>query len=209
MLEKLDKKYQQMQKEYGDSNLDAITFGGCKNNPDICFVFMNPTGKNVASVKEWKGIKSPWIGTKNIWKMFFELDIISKDIYNQLRLKKPNEWTEDFAVTLYKEIENKKIYITNLAKCTQTDARSLKDYVFKEYLDLFFKELDIVKPNKVVLFGNQVSSIVLDRKISVSTVRKQEFEYKGFSFYSVYYPVGNGIFNIDKAIADIKYIMSR
>ena len=63
----------------------------------------------------------------------------------------------------------------------------------------------------IILFGNQVSSIVLNKKISVSKVRKQLFEKKingnTYKFYSVYYPVGNGRFNIDKSIEDIKWII--
>ena len=133
MLEELEKKYQIMQDKYGDPTLDAITFGGCKEKPDICFVFMNPTGRNITSSKEWKGIKSPWIGTKNIWNMFYELNIISEELCKEIKSKKGIEWTEEFALKVYKQIENKKIYITNLAKCTQKDARSLKDSIFKEY----------------------------------------------------------------------------
>ena len=61
------------------------------------------------------------------------------------------------------------------------------------------------------MFGNQVSSIVLNEKISVSQVRRQCFTKKidnqVYKCYSVYYPIGNGRFNIDKAIEDIKYIM--
>ena len=40
----------------------------------LIFVFMNPTGKNNASYKEWKGIRAPWIGSKNIWYLFYQLD---------------------------------------------------------------------------------------------------------------------------------------
>lgn len=83
--------------------------------------------------------------------------------------------------------------------------------VYKEYLKLFKKEIDIVNPKVVVLFGNQVSSIVLNKKISVSKCRKQLFinriNGKEYKFYSVYYPVGNGRFNIDKSIEDIKWII--
>jgi len=208
MLEELEKKYQEMQNKYGDPNLDAITFGGCKHNPEICFVFMNPTGRNITANKSWQGIKSPWIGTKNVWTLFHELGILNDELYIDIRNKKGSDWTEKFAEEVYLSIAKNKVYITNLAKCTQPDARTLKDKVFKEYLDLFYEEINIVKPKKIILFGNQVSSIVLNEKISVSTVRKKEFNYKGFKFYSVYYPVGNGFFNIDKAIEDIKYIMS-
>ena len=207
MLENLVKEYKKMQNKYGDPNLDSITFGGCKNNPEICFVFMNPTGRNITANKEWKGLKAPWIGTKNLWNLFFEIGVINEEIYQEIRSKKGKEWTEDFAKKVYKSVEDNKVYITNLAKCTQIDARALKDKVFKEYLDLFFKEINIVNPKKIILFGNQVSSIVLDEKICVSNVRKKEFNYKGFKFYSVYYPVGNGFFNIDKAIEDIKWII--
>lgn len=207
MLENLVKEYQKMQNKYGDPNLDSITFGGCKNNPEICFVFMNPTGRNITANKEWTGLKAPWIGTKNVWNLFFEIGVINEEIYQEIRSKKGKEWTEDFANKVYKSVEDNKVYITNLAKCTQIDARALKDKVFKEYLDLFFKEINIVNPKKIILFGNQVSSIVLDEKICVSNVRKKEFNYKDFKFYSVYYPVGNGFFNIDKAIEDIKWII--
>ena len=206
MLEDLVKEYQKMQNKYGDKNLDSILFGGCKENPDICFVFMNPTGKNIASEKEWKGLKAPWIGTKNIWKLFVQVGVISKKTYEEIDNKKAKEWTESFAKEVYQEIEKNKVFVTNLAKCTQLDARPLKDEIFKKYLKLFYQELNIVKPKKIILLGNQVSSIVLEQKISVSTTRKQRFIHKGFTFYPVYYPVGNGIFNMDKAIEDIKYI---
>ena len=63
----------------------------------------------------------------------------------------------------------------------------------------------------IILFGNQVSSIVLDEKISVSKCRKQRFiKYingKEYNCYSVFYPVGNGRFNIGKSIEDINYII--
>ena len=72
--------------------------------------------------------------------------------------------------------------------------------------------MEIVNPKVIILFGNQVSSIVLDEKISVSNVRKKLFvkkiNNKVFNFYSVFYPIGNGSFNVDKSIEDIKWIIS-
>ena len=77
--------------------------GGCSNNPDICFVFMNPTKRNIASSKEWKGIKSPWIGTKNIWDLFYNLDLLDKDIYNKIKNIKGTDWTKEFAEEVYSD----------------------------------------------------------------------------------------------------------
>ena len=211
MLKDLQKDYDKLQMKYGAKELDSIYNGGCENNPNICFVFMNPTGKNIASDKSWLGRKSPWLGTKNIWKLFYNVDLISKDTYNKIQNKKPKDWDYEFCDYVYDEISKNKIFITNLGKCTQIDARPLSDEVLKKYLDLLFKEIDIIKPKIIITFGNQVSSIILNKKISVSQNRKvfhkvniNNNEYK---VYSVYYPVGNGIFNIDKSIEDIKWII--
>lgn len=208
MLEELVKKYNKLQKKYGDPKLDSITFGGCLENPDVCFVFMNPTARNITSSKEWKGIKSPWVGTKNVWDLFFKLAMIDNDIYKKIKSIRGKDWTYEFAEEVYEQVAKNKVYITNLAKCTQVDARALPDSVYRNYLDLFFQEMKIVNPKKIILFGNQVSSIVLGEKISVSQVRKKEFLLKNkYKCYAVYYPVGNGRFNIDKSIEDILYIM--
>lgn len=209
-LKDLNKEYDKLQLKYGAKELDSIYNGGCETNPDICFIFMNPTGRNIASSKEWKGIKSPWIGTKNIWDLFFAVNLLDEKIYHKIKTIKGNDWTEEFAKEVYDDVKKHKYFITNLGKCTQIDARPLPDKIYKEYLELMKKEIEILNPKVIILFGNQVSSIILEEKISVSQVRKKEFlkdiNGKAYKFYSIYYPIGNGRFNIDKSIEDIKYI---
>ena len=84
--------------------------------------------------------------------------------------------------------------------------------MYKEYLDLLLREIAIVKPKKIITFGNQVSSIILNQKISVSKCRKQHFDLvvqeHRYPVYPVYYPIGNGAFNIDKTIEDLNWIMN-
>ncbi len=212
-LEKLKKEYDKLQKKYGAKELDAIYFGGCKDSPDFCFVFMNPTSKNVASFKEWKGLKAPWIGTKNIWELFYEIDLLDKDVYEKINSLKSSEWTEEFADEVYANIAKHKVFITNLGKCTQIDARQLPNRVYREYVSLLEEELKIINPKVIILFGNQVSSIVLNKKISVSLVRKElqrrEIKGKEYDFFVVNYPVGNNHFNIEKSIEDIKWIKEK
>ena len=190
-IEDLRKDYDELQVKYGAKELDSIYNGGCEKNPDICFVFMNPTGKNIASDKSWKGRKSPWLGTKNIWKLFYKVDLLSEETFNKIQEKKPKEWDYEFCNYVYEEIEKNKLFITNLGKCTQIDARPLPDEVLKKYLDLLFKEIN--------------------KKISVSENRKKchkiQINKNEYKIYPVYYPVGNGIFNIDKSIEDIKWII--
>ena len=212
MIEELNKKYDKLQLKYGSKELDSIYNGGCTENPDICFVFMNPTGRNIASLKSWKGRKSPWIGTKNIWALIYNIGLLDENIYSQIREIKGKDWTYEFADKVYANVSKRKYFITNLGKCTQVDARPLKDEVYLEYLKLLYKEFEIIKPKVIVLFGNQVSSIVLGTKVSVSEYRRKKFTLKikkqEYKVYSVYYPVGNGSFNAPKAIEDLKYIIN-
>ena len=207
----LNKEYDKLQLKYGAKELDSIYNGGLEENPDICFVFMNPTGRNIASEKTWKGRKSPWIGTKNIWDLFYAVGFQDEKIYQKIKSIKGSEWTEEFADEVYSDVKKHKYFITNLGKCTQIDARPLPDKIYKEYLSLLEKEIEILDPKVIILFGNQVSSIVLGEKISVSSVRKKLFKKningKEYDAYSIYYPIGNGRFNIDKSIEDIKWII--
>ncbi len=211
-LNEINKQYDLMQIEYGDPSLKAVLNGGLTNNPDLCLVFMNPTKRNIASRNEWRGERSPWIGTKNIWTLFNNIGLVNEDIFKSIRSITGKEWTEDFAKLVYDDVIKHKYYLTNLGKCSQLDARPLKDEIFIKYLELLYKEIEVVNPKKIILFGNQVSSIVLDKKITVSTVRKQcfkkEINGKIYDFYPVYYPIGNGAINVSKAIEDLNWIIN-
>lgn len=133
------------------------------------------------------------------------------NIYHKIKSIKGSEWTEEFASEVYSDVEKHKYFITNLGKCTQADARELPNNVYKQYLHLLEKEFEIINSKVIILFGNQVSSIVLNQKISVSQCRKKKFEKningKKYDFYVLYYPVGNGRLNIDKSIEDINWII--
>lgn len=208
----LHKVYDKLQLKYGDKNLNSVYGGGCEQNPEVCFVFMNPTAKNIATNKNWSGVRYQWLGTKQVWRFFNKLGLISDTLVNEINNKKALEWTNEFCEKVYEQVKQNKFYITNLGKCTQTDAKHLSDKVFLEYKKYLLQELEIVNPKKIVFFGNQVSSIMLNQNISVSQCRKQKFNLeinnKNFECYAVYYPVGNGFFNADKAIEDLRFILN-
>ncbi len=172
---------------------------------------MNPTARNFSAVLDWEGIRAPWIGTKNVWKIFFALGFLEKDIFNKIQNGGKDIWNERFALNLYNELSKKFLYITNLAKCTQTDAKTLKNDVFRNYLQNTLEEIYLVNPTRIISFGNQVSSILLDKNIKVSEYENRDAETlvikdKKFNVYPVYYPVGQGMRNMGKAIKRIKNI---
>ena len=146
-----------------------------------------------------------------IWDLFDAVNLIDKEIYQEIKAKKPTDWTPEFCTKVYQNIKEHKVFITNLGKCTQIDARPLTNNYFLDYLPLLEKEIKIIKPKIIILFGNQVSSIFLNQKIYESQTSKQYFEKKlskeTYKCFPIFYPVGNGRFNIDKSIEDINYII--
>jgi hypothetical protein len=147
----LHKKYDELQSLYGDQNFSTIYGGGCIQNPEVCFIFMNPTARNVSANPERKGLKAPRIGTKQTRKMFYDLGLLSEELFQKTRIH-PGERTEDFARELYAYFKDNQIFITNLAKCTQLDAHALKDAVFKAYLPHMQEELLLLNPKHIITF---------------------------------------------------------
>ena len=209
-LDALNRTYDAMQREYGDPNLRSIFYGGCTESPDICFVFMNPTGRNIASDPAWTGIRAPWVGTKNIWDLFSAIGRFDERLYQEIKGRKPSDWNPAFAKAVYTEVARNRLFLTNLGKCTQADAAPVSNQVYSAYLSLLEQEISIIDPKVIVLFGNQVSSVFLGRSISVSRCRKTRFDRtilgKTYPCFPVFYPVGNGRANIGKSIEDIQWI---
>lgn len=208
----LHERYDLLQQEYGAKELSSIYGAGDINNTKYLFVFMNPTARNIASDYKWDGIRAQWLGTKIVWDLFAEIGIVPNSIHKEIRKMKPQDWTPEFSLDLYKEIARNNAFITNLAKCTQVDARPLSNLVFKEYLDLMIKEVKLLNNPKVILFGNQVSSIVLQKNLSVSNYKEDEFEMVegediNARFYPTYYPVGQGRRNMPISISRLKRLM--
>ena len=210
-LDLLQAEYDKLHLKHGDPNFTPIYFGGQTNHPQFCLVFMNPTARNIASDKSWTGQRAPWIGTKNIWKLFNSLGLIDPDLFAETQKRRSADWTPAFADQVYADVASRGCYLTNLAKCTQNDARPLSDQVFREYLELFEREISIVQPQRIITFGNQVSSIFLDERINVSKCRGATFTKTiastTFPVHPTYYPVGQGMRNLPLVISDLKKLI--
>jgi len=211
-LETLHKKFDSLQPLYGDPSLKPIYGAGCIENPKIMFIFMNPTARNVSAHKSWRGLRAPWLGTKDVWSIFYKLKLLSETSFRKTQEIKSEKWTANFANSIYCELENKKVFVTNLGKCTQLDSRPLRNDIFKNYLNLMFQEIVAINPRRIVSFGNQVSSILLGKSVSMSDyvgVKSEslKIENKTFKVYPTYYPVGQGRRNMPQAVQRIKKVI--
>ena len=77
-IEKLHSAFDELQCRFGHPSLQSIYGAGCIKKPKVMFVFMNPTGKNISSRAYWNGLRAPWLGTKTVWQIFFDLGLISE-----------------------------------------------------------------------------------------------------------------------------------
>ncbi len=204
--------FDKLQHIYGDKKLLSVYGAGKTKHPKLFLLFMNPTGRNISCSKDWKWIRTLRLGTKNIRKLLSSIWAVSKKTFETIQSMKPADWTEEFSLEVYKEIASNNVYISNLAKCTQTDARPLPDSVFKEYLDLMHEEIDHIKPEHIITFGNQVSSLVLNKKVTVSAYKNIEHEdlvikKHSYKIYPTFYPIWQGMRNLPHAIARIQKIL--
>ena len=142
--------------------------------------------------------------------MFHQLGFFDKQFIDEINSKKPSDRDYAFAEKVYQKVAENNIYITNLSKATQIDARPLPNDVFRKYLDIFKEEIDTVQPKVIITFGNQVSSVLLDQNIKVGEYRKRyellEINDKKYRVFPVYYPVGQGMRNMKIAQEDITWI---
>lgn len=208
-LTSLHAQYDLLQLKYGDPNFQTIYGAGCIANPQHCLIFMNPTARNLSASKSRIGLRAPRIGLKQTWKMFYILWLLEESLHEQIQKSVAEDRTYEFVDNLYQQVTQQSLFISNLAKCTQVDAKPMSDSVFKEYLPLFREEMKLVGARNIITFGNQVSSIVCQKKICVSDYSKNEFEeiekdWIHYKVYPCYYPVGMGYRNINKAIERIQ-----
>ncbi len=201
-----------LHQKYGDPDFSPIYGAGQTKNAKIFLLLMNPTAKNISALPSWNGIRAPWIGTKNIWKLLHATKLLSNKFFIKTQTIKLSDWTPSFVKNLYLDIAEHGAYLTNLAKCTQIDARPLKDSIFKDYLPQTFKEILAVKPKALIPFGNQVSSLILKRPVKVSGYTETAHEVlkindQNFNIYPTFYPVGQGMRNMGKAINRISKIL--
>ena len=80
-----------------------------------------------------------------------------KNQRNGILVEKKKEEITEAIKRMKEEIEKNKLFITNLGKCTQIDARPLPDEVLKKYLDLLFKEINIIKPKIIITTGTHTA----------------------------------------------------
>jgi len=155
----LNKKY------FRGSTLMPIPGGGEVNNPKYMFVFINPTIRNQSTNPEWKGIRAPFIGTKNIWRIFHKAGHFKTELMQEIEKRK--FWDEAFAQKVYSFLKAKSFNFTNIVKWAGENADLPNREKIKIFLPTLIKEIEIVQPQNIITFGLIPYEALTQRKIKL------------------------------------------
>jgi uracil-DNA glycosylase len=200
-LAALWKDVDDLNKRHFPSTLMPIVGGGKTRKPKIMFIFINPTARNISSDPAWNGPRFPFVGTKQVWRIFHRAGMFDDELMEKIN-KSP--WTVEFTNRVLKYLQTSSIYLTNIVKWTGQDAALPDSKKVDLFLPLLKKEIAIVRPDCIVTFGLIPFEKLAGKKIRLSeyyakvmrTRKLQPYEIAIGSFKTkvipCYFPVGRG-----------------
>jgi uracil-DNA glycosylase len=138
--------------------------------------------------------------------------LLDTEIYEEIRRRAPSAWDAAFAEDVYRSLAAHHAYVTNLAKCTQPDARPLPPATFRAGRELLIEEIRLTRPRAILALGNMVSSILLEQPIMVGSVGTSPMPLsvgeESYAVFPTHYPVGQGMRNLPLAISRIRSVLA-
>ncbi len=203
-VNELNKKY------FPNNNLMPILGNGKTLKPKVMFVFINPTKRNISSDPQWKGPRFPFIGTKQIWRIFHRAGLFDDELMNKINIS--SDWSLDFTNNVLRFLQQKEFYITNIVKWTGHDATLPDSEKINIFLPTLEKEIELVKPEYIVTFGLIPFERLVKQKIKLRDYYSKVINNKKLRFYSFksskiipcYFPVGRG--DPKKAVEILKLV---
>lgn len=202
------------QKRFSENNLKPILGNGQTFRPKAMFIFINPTRANISSNQNWRGPRFPFIGTKQIWRVFHQAGIFDDELIEKINNSK--SWSLAFTDSVLNFLKSKSFYFTNIVKRTGSDATLPDSKKIKIFLPILEREIEIVRPRYIVTFGlipfeninNQriklmdyYSEIMKTGKLKFFDIKRGSFKTK---IIPCYFPVGRG--DPKKAVEILKLI---
>ncbi|MBU2522920.1 MAG: hypothetical protein KKE23_01365, partial [Nanoarchaeota archaeon] len=194
---------QEVNKQHFPKNkLMPILGNGKTERPRFMFVFINPTHANISSSKDWQGPRFPFIGTKQVWRVFHKAGLFDDQLMEEMNNSK--SWSLEFTNKVLKFLTSKSFYFTNIVKWTGHDATLPDSEKIRLFLPILTKEIEIVQPEYIIAFGLIPFENMTKQKIRLkdhySEIMKNnalkyfEMEHDNFKVKIIpcYFPVGRG-----------------
>ena len=187
-----------------NNKLQHIHGGGLTKNPKAMFLFINPTYNNMSTAPDYTGPRTPFLGTKAVWKVFANSGILPKQV-----IEKTQIWNKDTINYILSEMKKHKTYFTNVSKCAKphADAPSKEEVEYSK--KLLFEEINLVNPKKIITMGLLPFKTLIGESIKLKEHLKKPSSFetiikgKKYEVLPCYFPVGRG--NPREATEMLKY----
>ena len=197
-LQKLYKRADDCKFCRADKNLLQHIHGFGALNPELMLILINPTYRNLSSDSEYKGVRFPFIGVRQFWKVLADGGLINRGVAYELPLRK--EWKEKHTEQIKQELTLNKLFLTNVVECCYSHSAYPDDKVIAEQLKLLADEIKIVRPKKIVAFGGLVYKTLTGKNIKLAEYWNEQKIGTDFEIISgltisvlpCYFPIGRG-----------------
>ena len=182
-------------------NFRHVPGGGCWDRPEVMFVFINPTVRNISAHADWPGIRFPFAGKPKLWHILAEAGLISADVPQQMALL---GHTPPMVEGLIAAAREARLYLTNAVKCVD-DGSNLPaaDRVAAGW-PLLQHEIALVRPRLIVALGlipfgalTGLSVRLADQlwdaeQGQINLYPSRPIEGRSYPVYPCYFPTGRG-----------------
>lgn len=182
--------------------LAHVLGGGETNRPEFCFVLINPTHRNISSRPGYSGPRFPFIGVRQFWRVLHRAGFISDETVAAVNER---SWLPDTTQKALSDLRRHSVYLTNLVKCTMDNPDVPSKAVFDEDWPLFLREMEIIRPKRIIAFGSLTFEVLTGSKVALRTYYEDVIQRRQMPAYRMraiedypqavlpnYFPVGRG-----------------
>jgi len=183
------------------NKLQHILGGGAIDNPDYFFVLINPTYRNITSDPNHRGLRIPFMGVSNFWRVLVEAGFLPREIYQTTEKRL---WNCTDIHTVANTLKEVGLYLTNLVKCCANDASPPSVEAVKHHTEILMEEIQIVEPKLIVAFGLLPFQALTGQSIRLSDhlnrARRGDLDFYetilngsvAYKVFPTFFPVGRG-----------------
>ncbi len=168
-------------------------------NPRLMLILINPTYRNLSSRPGYKGIRFPFIGVRQFWRVLADGGLINKKV--AYGLPKRSDWDTDHTRQIQKELIKNKFFLTNIVKCCYSHGKYPSREVIHDQLNILKEEVRLVNPKYIVAFGALVFKTLTGKNIkmsdylrnfSVTRIVSEKISGLDVPVILCYFPIGRG-----------------
>lgn len=129
-------------------------------------ILINPTHTNISSAPEYRGLRFPFVGVRQFWRVLADGGLIGKKLAYGLPLKRDWKFTDTEA--LVKELRRRHLFLTDAVKCCYPHSNYPPKKIFEYHKRFTAEEIRMVKPQRIIAFGSRTFQFLTGENIHLT-----------------------------------------